>query len=109
MSDRLAALTTTAALERSARLLAQRLTELEDRLQSGEEAIWSTYIEAVKALALVAPNLAPERRGELLTTGEMARRLGIAPKTLLKRKAKGEIRPAMQAGKLIRWRGTETV
>jgi hypothetical protein len=42
-----------------------------------------------------------------LTTAEMARRMGIAPKTLLKHKALGKVRPAIQRGKLIRWRGDE--
>jgi hypothetical protein len=46
-------------------------------------------------------------RGELLTTVEMAGRLGIAPKTLLKHKAAGVVKPALQRGKLIRWRGDE--
>jgi hypothetical protein len=97
------------ALERSARLLTERLAQLEHRLQAGDESAWTAYTETVKALALVVPNLAPERRGELLTTGEMARRLGVTPKTLLKRKARGQIRPALQAGKLIRWKGSETM
>src|SRR5262245_38663513 len=103
MIERSAGLATVAALERASRTLVERLTQLEERLQSGEEAAWSGYIEAVKAVALVLPNLAPGRRVELLTTAEMARRLGVAPKTLLRRKARGEIRPALQAGKLIRW------
>ena len=61
----------------------------------------------VKALILVVSNLAPERRGAYLTTAEMAQRLNLSPKTLLKHKANGKIRPAVQQGKLIRWKGTE--
>src|SRR5262245_32800062 len=53
------------------------------------------------------PCVEPGVRGELLTTGQMAERLGIAPKTLLKHKAAGVVRPALQRGKLIRWRGDE--
>lgn len=49
----------------------------------------------------------PGGRGELLTTAQMAERLGIAPKTLLKHKAAGAVKPALQRGKLIRWKGDE--
>jgi hypothetical protein len=99
----------TFALEHAAQVLAQRLVELEVRIQAGDESAWGLYVQTTMALASVVPNLSQERRGELLTTAEMATRLGIKPKTLLKRKGKGQIRPAMQAGKLIRWRGTESV
>ena len=96
-----------ASLERYVRLLINRVSELEARIQAGDDTAWSDLIEAVKALALVVSNLAPERRGALLTTSEMAARLGIAPKTLLRHKARGHIRPALQRGKLIRWRSDE--
>jgi hypothetical protein len=90
-------------------VLSQRLAALEGRLQEGDESAWTSYTDTVMALASVVQNLAPERSGELLTTAEMATRLGIKPKTLLKHKGRGQIRPALQAGKLIRWRGTESV
>jgi hypothetical protein len=61
----------------------------------------------IKTLILVVANLAPERRGAYLTTAQMAERLNVSPKTLLKHKASGKIRPAVQQGKLIRWKGTE--
>jgi hypothetical protein len=57
----------------------------------------------------VLPQLAPGQHGELLTTAQMASRLGIAPKTLLKHKAAGSIRPALEKGKLVRWRGSEAI
>jgi hypothetical protein len=87
--------------------LTARLAQLEPRLEAGEEAAWSAYVETVGALALLLPQLAPERRGALLTTSEMAERLGVAPKTLLRHKARGLVRPTLQHGKFIRWRGTE--
>jgi hypothetical protein len=37
----------------------------------------------------------------------MADRLSVSPKTLLKHKARGDLKPAVQRGKLIRWRGDE--
>jgi hypothetical protein len=59
------------------------------------------------ALVTVSTHLAPGSRGELLTTQEMAKKLHLAPKTLLKRARRGEVRPALKRGKLIRWRGDE--
>ena len=97
----------TLRLERSAHLLAARLDLLEARVQSGDEAAWIEYGATAASLAQVFAHVAPGRRGELLTTEQMAERLNLSPKTLLKRKARGEIRPALQRGKLIRWRGDE--
>ena len=99
----------TIVLERSVGLLADRLRSLEARLESGDELAWPEYCETVRTLAAVLPNLTPERRGALLTTAEMAARLNVAPKTLLKHKAQGRVRPALQRGKLIRWQGNETL
>jgi hypothetical protein len=102
-------MTPAVALERAVRLLVERLQQLEVRLQEGEEAAWDDYRATVKVLASALDHVAPGRRGELLTTEEMARRFGISVKTLLKRKAKGEIRPALQKGRLIRWKGNEAI
>jgi hypothetical protein len=88
-------------------LLSSRLEQLEIRVQGGDEAAWIEYGATAAALAQVFAHVAPGRRGELLTTEQMAERLNLSPKTLLKRKARGEIRPALQRGKLIRWRGDE--
>jgi hypothetical protein len=95
-----------AVLERAAVRLQARVALLEQRLDDGAD-VWAAYADAVEALAVVADRTAPGRRGELLTTAEMAARLGVASKTLLKHKARGQVRPALQAGKLIRWRGDE--
>ena len=92
---------------RSARRLAGRAEALEARLSHGDEAAWPEYVEVVKTLILVLSNLTPERRGAYLTTAQMAERLNLSPKTLLKHKANGRIRPAVQQGKLIRWKGNE--
>jgi hypothetical protein len=94
-------------LERAARLTSRRLAELEERVQQGDAGAWPDFFSAAQALAALVPVLAPGSRGELLTTAQMAERLNVAPKTLLRRKARGEIRPALQRGKLIRWRGDE--
>ena len=93
-------------IDRAARLLAERLDLLEKRVQDGDEEAWAPYQEAVKTLTALLPHLGPER-GAMLTTAEMAARLGVAPKTLLRHKAKGRIRPAVAQGKLLRWKGNE--
>ncbi len=95
------------ALDRAVRRLADRLDQLDRRLEAGDELAWAEYRETARALAEILAQLAPERRGALLTTAEMAERYGISPKTLLRRKARGEVQPAVQRGKLIRWRGDE--
>jgi hypothetical protein len=96
-------------MERSARRLTARIDALEERLAAGDDTAWLPYIEAVRTLALLIANLAPERRGAYLTTAQMAERLNLSPKTLLKHKANGRIWPTLQRGKLIRWKGTEEV
>lgn len=100
-------------LQRSAATLLDRLEDLERRLPGDDEATWIAYLETAKALAVILPTLTPGRNGELLSTREMAERIGISPKTLLRRKANGTIRPALVMGKrgraAIRWRGDELV
>jgi hypothetical protein len=100
---------TLSRLSRAAERLADRLDQLDERLQAADETAWTPYLETVTALTALLPQLTPERRGALLTTAEMAARLQVTPKTLLKRKANREIRPALQRGKLIRWRGDEVL
>jgi hypothetical protein len=89
--------------------LADRVEALESRLGQGDDAAWQEYVEAVKVLLLAVSSLTPERHGAYLTTAQMADRLNLSPKTLLKHKASGRIRPAVQHGKLIRWKGNEEI
>ena len=94
-------------LTRAAQRLSARMDELGKRLDAGDTTVWTEYSTTAAALATIAPQIRPEARGALLTTGQLAERLASSPKTLLKRKARGEIRPALQRGRLIRWRGDE--
>lgn len=98
---------TTAALARAQLRLTERLEQLEARLAGGDETAWSAYCEAAASLAAIAPLMVPGADGRLLSTAEMAERLGVAPKTLLRRKAKGEVMPAVQLGQrgraALRW------
>lgn len=95
-------------LDRAARWLGQRVDSLEKRIQEGEEEAWEPYQEALRTLAALLPHLGPQT-GALLTTAEMAARLGITSKTLLRHKAEGRIRPTVAHGKLLRWSGKEAL
>lgn len=100
------------ALERAGRRLVVRLAELEARLDVGaDEATWRDYTSASAALAAVLEQLAPERRGRLLTTAELGERLGVSNKTIHRMRRDGRLSPAMQNGKrgpgAFRWRATE--
>lgn len=86
-----------------------RLAQLEVRLREGDAAAWPDVLATASTLCAVLGQLMPGARGELLTTKEMAMRLGISEKTLLKHKSKGAVRPALQRGKLIRWKGNEAM
>ena len=99
-------------LKDACELLASRLQHLEERIRSADETAWPLFLDTAKVLAALLANVAPGSQGELLTTAQMAERLGISSKTLLKRKARGEIRPALTLGArgraAIRWKGDET-
>ncbi len=95
------------ALGKAEPLLAKRLVQLQERVEKGEEGVWPEFLTVLNALAAILPALRPEAGGPMLTTQQMALRLGVAPKTLLRHKAEGKIRPAVAKGKLLRWSGQE--
>jgi hypothetical protein len=101
---------TSAAVTRAVPLLEARLVELEERVRQGEEAAWEAYLATLTALLTVTARTVPGAAGELLTTAQMAERVGLSPKTLLRRKATGQLKP-IQLGKrgrgAVRWRGDE--
>ncbi len=88
-------------------MLTNRLELLQNRLQAGEEGLWIEVCEVVRTLTQLRTALLPEHGGPMLTTAQMASRLGVSPKTLLKHKKNGKIRPTEQQGKLLRWSGQE--
>jgi hypothetical protein len=94
-------------LQRAEPLLVTRLGTLQARLQAGDEAAWPEFLAVLQALTTVLPNLRPEAGGSLLTTAEMAARLGVTPKTLLRHRGEGKIQSAIKQGKLLRWSGQE--
>ncbi len=100
-------LATLVALQKAEPLLVKRLGQLQERLEAGDEAAWTEFLEVVKVLAALIPNLRPESGGPMLTTKDMAARLGLSTKTLLRHRKKGSIQPAEAKGKLLRWSGQE--
>jgi helix-turn-helix protein len=86
--------------------LSSRLEALEAQLDAGED-VWGEYAALAGALATVLGHASPGAHGELLTTRDMAARLGLKPKTLLRHVASGAIVPAVRRGRLIRWKGSE--
>jgi hypothetical protein len=82
-------------LKRSCVLLLGRVVVLEKRVQDGDESAWATYVESVTTLSTLLPHRQPGAGGELLTTKQMAERLGISTKPLLKKRKNGGPRPAV--------------
>src|SRR5215472_2143785 len=60
-------------LDRVTQRLADRLRDLDDRLDD-EPGLWPEYVGTVRALTAALDHVAPGRRGELLTTAQMAKR-----------------------------------
>ena len=92
-------------LHRASLLLLKRLGDLERQISEGDETAWPEYRET----ALVVASLQEQAEPEMLTTKDMATRLGVSVKTLLRHKQKGHITPTVKQGKLLRWSGTERV
>ena len=99
----------TVALARATPRLVARLAELEARLAADDASAWPEYLETLSTLTRLVSASAPGSTGELLTTRQMATKLGLSAKTLLKHKATGAIRPALAKGKCLRWNGSEVL
>jgi hypothetical protein len=106
--------TRTLLLERAAERVEARLLELDRVMEAGgdEPAIWREYLALAQALAVLAPAIKPEATGRLLSNAEMAARLGIAERTLRRRRKAGALVPAVELGRrgrgvTVRWRGLE--
>ncbi len=84
-------------LRKAESVLTERLEQLQTRVQEGQEAAWGEMCEVVRTLAQLHTALLPEHGGAMLTTAEMASRLGVSPKTLLRHKKE----------KRLRWSGQE--
>jgi hypothetical protein len=98
---------TPSALDGAAARLVARLAVLEAHLDAGDGEGWSDYLEVARTLAAIWPLVAPGQ--QLLTTAELAAQLGISIKTLRRRKALGLLQPALEHGRLLRWRSDQGV
>ena len=99
---------TPSALDGAAARLVARLAVLEAQLDAGDGEGWSDYLEVARTLAAIWPLLAPAQR-RLLTTAELAAQLKISPRTVRRRKALGLLQPALEHGRLFRWRADQGV
>ena len=97
------------ALQQAEKLLVKSAEELRVRLEAGDDSRRAEYCEIVRTLAAIGPAVAPEARGAMLTTEEAAARFGISAKTLLRRKARGEVKPMIERGKFLRWGPGQTL
>ena len=105
---RISAATDRLRIDRAARLLTDRIETLEKRVRDGDESALPIYESALQTLAALLPHLAPVQ-GDWLTTSQMAERLGMKPKTLLRHKKNKKITPTIAEGKLLRWKGNEAL
>jgi hypothetical protein len=88
------------------RRLLGRIQQLERRLEETAEAeLWTSWIEAIVALAQLARDrAASKRQGEsLMTTAELAQRLNVSSKTVLRARKAGAFTPVLARGRVIRW------
>jgi hypothetical protein len=99
-----------AALRRAVPLIEARLVELEAKITSGDESAWSAYLETLTAATMLQAQASPGAGGELITTSELAATLGVAPKTILRRRAKGELKAVVTGRRgraALRWNAAE--
>jgi hypothetical protein len=88
-------------------LLEERLGALETRLRGGDETAWPEYLATIQALTSALTHVAPGAGGRLVSTRELSKLMGVSSKTILRRKAKGQIGGAVELGRrgraAVRW------
>lgn len=100
-------------MARAVALLETKLGRLERRLRDGDETALGDYCLVAQTLAAVSAHAAPGAGGKLVSTKELGTLMGLSSKTLLRRKAKGQIKGAVQLeggspvkgkhGSAVRW------
>lgn len=95
------------ALARGEARLLERLAELDAQLKgAGEADTWLEYAQLLAALAAIAPATAPGGLDGLITTRQLAERVGLAPKTVLRRMKQQGVEPVRFAKRgpgALRW------
>ena len=90
----------TGALDRARSRALDRLLALEPRLD--DDTTWQAYLDAARTLAVLATDHAADAL--LLTTRQLAERIGCDERTVRRHKRAGLLRPAVEAGRVVRWR-----
>jgi hypothetical protein len=86
------------ALARVQPALAQRVLELVERVQGGEDAAWAELYQAVPALAACVSAPITGQAGGTLTSAELEQQLGVSRRTIRRRRARGELKPVQAGG-----------
>jgi hypothetical protein len=95
-------------LEAGLDLLTARCESLARKVREGDEAAWARYVAVLSTIVAVLERLDGQReRGDVLTTKELAQKLGMRPDSLLRCKRRGLVTPAVAHGKFIRWRAED--
>jgi len=92
-----------ALLDRAYGRIAKRVEMLEVGLDAGRSTC-PAYIDAVNALTALIPCVNATAASELLTTKQLAERLGCDERTVRRHKKAGRLKPAVTAGRVVRWR-----
>jgi AraC-like DNA-binding protein len=96
------------ALARAEQRLVERLEHLEKQLGAGDESVsWIEYGQLAAALAAIVPAMMPGGLGELISTKQLAERVGLSPKTVLRRMKQQGVEPirfAKRGPGALRWR-----
>jgi hypothetical protein len=94
-------------LAKAEKRLLRRAGDLEARLDGGGdvENVWYAYYLTITCLVKLSNR--GERAGELLTTKSLAEKFGVSPRTILRRRKRGELTPALELGQrgraAVRW------
>jgi AraC-like DNA-binding protein len=94
-------------LARGEARLIERLAQLNTELDvTGDRQTWLEYAQLLAALAAIAPATMPGSLGELITTQQLAERVGLSPKTVLRRMKQQGVEPVRFAKRgpgALRW------
>src|SRR5262245_21995260 len=86
-------------LERAERLVLARVQALEAHLDEGDPDVWRSYLDAVETLAALTRDRAHHQPDPLMTTKQLAERLGVHERTIRRQRQAGLLTPALASGR----------
>jgi hypothetical protein len=90
-------------------LLVARVEALRVRVAAGDGTAWAELVSTADLLLRLEAATAPGAGGALLTTSQLAQRMGVSAKTILRARKRGQLEPAAQLGQrgraALRWSG----